>query len=339
MRLLIASTFLPPISGGAEHVAWELAQRLAQMYDVHVLTTGNKRCTIRAGRLTIHFVIRLPLLTLLYSTVANSTVKTIVGSVQPDIIHSHMALPWGYVFRNEKAKRVITCHGSDVFPPKGYPRRFFLGRALHESIATVPSRWLQKYVWEQYSIKSIVIPNGVDTKKLHPLQNHMQQKLVLFVGRFTENKGIRELAQVARTLQEYEFWLVGGTHAPREMGDLPNVRVVGLVSHNQIADYYARADLCLFPSHHENFPLVGLEAMACGKAVVASGIGFSEYIEQGVEGMLVRPGDLKGIVLAVRRLMENHDLRRNVEHNALSKAKKYDWNRIVREYQALYEGL
>jgi glycosyltransferase involved in cell wall biosynthesis len=340
MRLLVASTLLPPISGGAEHVAWELAQRLAETYDVHLLTTGNQKCTTRTGRLTVHFVNRLPLLTLLYSTVANPAVKAIVGSMQPDIIHSHMVLPWGYIFRNEKAKKVITCHGSDVFPRKRYPRRFLLDRALQNAdIVTAPSKWLTDYVEEEYDVSCTTLPNGIDTQVFAPMKGISTRKnVILYVGRFVARKGIKELVEAARTLQEYEFWLVGNPKTSTvEVPCLPNMKVIGFV--DNLALCYNQASLCVFPSHWENFPLVGLEAMACGRTIVATRLGFSEYVEDGRDGVLVEPGRSDELIQSIKYLMEDETIRTRLERNAREKAMLYDWRIIVNRYRTIYNGL
>jgi len=63
---------------------------------------------------------------------------------------------------------------------------------------------------EKYKKKTIVIPNGVDSKFFKPLKNIKQKKnVILFTGRFIELKGIREILEVAKQLPQYEFWFAG----------------------------------------------------------------------------------------------------------------------------------
>jgi glycosyltransferase involved in cell wall biosynthesis len=339
-KLLFASTYLPPIAGGAEQVAWQLAKRLANRFEVHILTTGKNR-VVREERVTIHYVNRYPLLTLLYSTVARSAIEEILRDASPDIIHCHMPLPWGYVLRGENSKKIITCHGSDIFPRKGYPIRYFLMSSLESAdCVTVQSTSAREYLTNEYGISSTVIPNGVDTKIFHPMESVTRQRnLVLFVGRFLEQKGISELIAAAKELPEYEFWLVGngGTRRPVDVPTLPNVRIIGFRA--DVVPYYGRASLCVFPSHRESFALVGLEAMACGRTLVATKTGFSEYLENGREGILVDPHDVKGLVRSIRYLMENDEVRRTFEENARKKAAGYDWDVIANRYRALYEKI
>jgi len=338
--LLIASTYLPPISGGAEQVAWELAKKLADDFEVHIITTSGG---FLKKDMSIHYVSRLPLMPLSYSTVLRFKVKKILEAISPDIIHVHMALPWGYILHNANSTKVVTCHGSDTFPEKRYPERFFLDSALsHADILTAPSRWLIKYIEEKYGRPGTTIPNGVDTNTFRPMPGlPRRDDVVLFVGRFLKLKGVLDLVEAARALPKYEFWLVGSAEGGKnaiQIPRLPNVKIVGFMPDKRtMAMHYNRATICAFPSHRENFPLVGLEAMACGKAVVATKRGFSEYIDNGLEGLLVEPHDIKGLIGSIRYLMENKAEREKLERNAKKKASLYDWEMVAREYKALYE--
>jgi len=238
---------------------------------------------------------------------------------------------------------VITLHGSDVFTArgdvlrtKGYPERYFVASALKDSgVVVSPSKWVSDYVLENYHVRPVVIPNGVDTKIFRPLGTSTSRNVILFVGRFIEEKGISDLMKVARALPEYEFLLAG--KGPLEIPALPNVKNLGF--HENTVPLYAAASVCVFPSLRENFPLVGLEAMACGKAVVATKGGFSEYIENGRDGILLESHDVQALVNSIRYLMEDETTRRRFERNARSKAAQYDWSIIAEKYGDLYESL
>jgi glycosyltransferase involved in cell wall biosynthesis len=246
-------------------------------------------------------------------------------------------LPFGYIFQSEKQiKTVITVSGSDVFPRKAYPTRFFLLSALRGSNAVIShSKWLARYLEENYQVHPVVIPNAVDTRIFRPHADSSTSNVVLFVGRFIKIKGILELLEAARELPQYEFWLAG--RGPLKIPTLPNVKILGF--HRNTAPLYAKANLCVFPSHYENFPMVGLEAMACGKALVATERGFSEYVENEKDGILIKPHDVGSLVNAVRYLMENEKTRKELERNARDKATQYDWTVIAEKYAKLYESL
>ena len=340
-RILIASTSLPPVAGGAEQAAWEVAKRLANDLEVHVLTCARH---VNSGeRLSVHRVPRVALKTLFYSTLGAPKIYRLLKMTRPEVVHSHMVLPWGYVLRNSESKKVITCHGSDVFPKKPYPMKYFVMSALQKSDAiSAPSKWLSTYVEEKYGLPCRFIPNGVDTERFRPIEGlNKRSNVVLFVGRFIRRKGVMELVRAAKELPQYEFWLVGnpGAKGAVELPSLPNIKEIGFVDVNRLVSYYNEATICAFPSHWENAPVVGLEAMACGRPLVATRLGFSEFVENGREGILVPPRDAKELVDAIRYLMENEDVRRRFEQNARKRAMQYDWGVIAQEYRALYKHL
>jgi len=336
-RLLIASTRLPPFSGGAEQVAWEAGKRLTGAYEVHILTVGTERAGLRES-VKIHYVPSARPYTLVYSTILKPRIHTVFEEISPNILHSHLALPWGYVLAKAKCARVITCHGSDVYPEQRSPRRFLVNHALHNAdVVTAPSRWLASYIEEEYNVSCMVLPNGVDTDTFRPIEGSgARDNVVLYVGRMLKRKGLLELFEAARALPEYEFWLIGDPKTDAiVMPPLPNLRVMGFV--NDLVTCYNQASICVFPSHWENFPLVGLEAMACGRAIIATKLGFSEYVENGRDGLVVEPGRPSNLIQSIKYLMENKSVRTGLERNAREKALHYDWKVIIKRYEELYE--
>jgi len=337
-RLLIASTYLPPTPGGAEQVAWETAKRLVENYDVHILTAGNDS-TCERDQITIHYIPPKRPYNLTYSTFYRNRVRTAYKSAAPDILHSHMALPWGFIFAKASCAKVVTCHGGDVYPKPKSPIRLLVNRALENAdIVTAPSRWIANYVREEYDISCRHLPNGVDTTIFKPHEGQVPNtNVVLYLGRGIERKGIFEFFEAARALPNYEFWFVGLKHPSIRVPALPNLKVLGRVKDNVAC--YNQASICVFPSHWENFPIVGLEAMACGKPIVATKLGFSEYVENGRDGLIVEPARPSELIDSIRYLMENSDERTRIGQNAREKAMQYDWNIIMQQYEALYDGL
>jgi glycosyltransferase involved in cell wall biosynthesis len=336
-RLLIASTKLPPLSGGAELVAWETARRLTTSYEVHILTVGKAKASTKEN-VQIHYAPPSRPYTLLYSTILRPRVFAPFSEVSPDILHTHQTLPWAYVFAKAKCVKIVTCHGMES--KQSYLYRFLTKRALENAdIVTAPSKSFGEYVERNYDIVCRTLPNGVDTNFFAPRNGvRSRSDVILFVGRIIPQKGIRELIKAARALPEYEFWLVGDPETKRvQIPHLSNIREMGFV--DDIVNCYNKATLCVFPSVWENFPLVGLEAMACGRTIVASRSGFSEYVDNGRDGILVEHDRPDELIESIKYLMENGSERERLERNAREKALQYDWGVIMERYRALYEGL
>ena len=335
MKILVASTYLPPVPGGAEKVAWETSIRLAEDLDVHILTTGSKNETRSIHGVVIHSVWDTRFKALFYSSIGRLFINRLVDIASFDVVHSHMALPWGYVFRGF-GRLIITCHGSEAL--NGWiPDRLSRSALRKAKTVTSPSSWLSRLVMKKYDTDCITIPNGVDTNRFRPRKDGTgQAKIVLFVGRLIERKGVLELLQAARALENYEFWFAGEGPLKRAIS-FKNTRYLGFV--DDVVDIYNQATLCVFPSHWEPFGIVGLEAMACGKAVIATELGFSEYIDSWKDGVIINGRDVEALVEAIQRLMEDEDERSRIEANARAKALQYDWNIVTSRYEELYKSM
>lgn len=121
--------------------------------------------------------------------------------------------------------------------------------------------------------------NGVDHHLFEPADAHVRAKLrkqfgmsnkqrqLLFVGRFVEKKGLPAIRELAAAHPHWDFSLVGSGPIDPSEWKLPNVRLLGRKSREELAALYRAADALVLPSVGEGFPLVVQEAMACGLPV------------------------------------------------------------------------
>src|SRR5207302_663265 len=92
---------------------------------------------------------------------------------------------------------------------------------------------------------------------------------------------------------------------------------------HDLPTWYARATACVVPSRWEGFPFVALEAMSCGRPVVASAVGgLVELIQSGADGLLVPPGDSQKLADAITRLLADPDLARRLGTAARAKVEQ-----------------
>jgi glycosyltransferase involved in cell wall biosynthesis len=216
--------------------------------------------------------------------------------------------------------------------------KYFLKNILYNSdlILSLGS-WQLKYLSSKYKTKSDDISNGVDSKMFKPLKNIQQRNnVVFFTGRFMDIKGIRELLNVAKQLSEYEFWFAGqGPLA--DLINLSNTKNLGFKTTEELVKLYNQATICVFPSYSEAFGNVGIEAMSCGRAVIATPLGFSEYIENEKDGIIIPSKDEKSLKDAIVDLMENPSKRKELEKNARKKALNYTWDKVAKQYIKIYK--
>src|SRR5919201_1923846 len=106
---------------------------------------------------------------------------------------------------------------------------------------------------------------------------------------------------------------------------------LGFVPHDDLGALYGRAAVVVCPSYREGLPLCVLEAMAHGRPVVATAVGgIPEFVEDGVTGYLVEPGDVAGLRAAIERLLADPLLRRRMGREARKRVtERCSWDRVT----------
>lgn len=206
----------------------------------------------------------------------------------------------------------------------------------------------------------VVIPNPVNTSLFRPIHNSGPDANaeVLYLGRFAPLKGLDVLLeavpQICEAVPEARVTLIGAgmdKSNATEAGGTPDswlptqfadrVRVMPYVPRSQLPAVYARAAICVVPSRWEPFGYTCAEAMACGKAVVASRAGgLAEMIEDQVSGLLVEPGDSLALAEAIVQLLRDAGLREEMGRAARQRAEEMFSSRVVvPKMVKLYRGL
>ena len=141
--------------------------------------------------------------------------------------------------------------------------------------------------------------------------------LVLLVGDGPERKGLEKEA--------------------KRIGVDDRLRFEGFVAHERLPALLAHADLLVLPSLYEELGTVPLEAMQAGLPIVASETGgVPEVIEDGVNGMLVPPGDPEALARAIDRLLADRNLARRLSAGT---GKDYDWEVLAERVLRVYRGV
>ncbi|HEX4824877.1 MAG TPA: glycosyltransferase [Candidatus Polarisedimenticolaceae bacterium] len=232
-------------------------------------------------------------------------------------------------------------------------------RAAHvaDFFVTV-SEDLKRYFVDDLSVRpeSIeVIPNGVDVGLFHPgaapsdVGNDADGRRLITVGRLTEAKDHSNLIAAVDLLRQagesVQLVIVGDGElrasleaeiARRNLGAF--VTLAGARTDPQ--RFLREADIFVLSSAREGFPVVILEAMASGLAVVSTDVGgISEVLKTDENGLLVRPGDPAALAAAVRRLLSDSALRSSLGTRARETVvNRFSLRSSVERYEKLYEG-
>ncbi|MGI8802299.1 MAG: glycosyltransferase family 4 protein [Solirubrobacteraceae bacterium] len=182
-----------------------------------------------------------------------------------------------------------------------------------------------------------IVANPIDAVRFRAGREPLEPLTLLVVGRIEHNKGqdvaVEALASIRRAVPGARLLLVGADSELAGVGGsalaalrrraaalgLPDgaLMATGAVDRSELPEHYAQAGVCLVPSRFEAFPYTCLEAMACGRPVVASRTGgLEEIISDGRDGLLVGPGDAASLAGAVLRLLGAPDLRRRLGSTA-----------------------
>jgi glycosyltransferase involved in cell wall biosynthesis len=203
--------------------------------------------------------------------------------------------------------------------------------------------------------KLITIQNGVEVNQYETAIPQDRDKwglkrgdlLIGCVGRLSPEKGHTVLVQALRKVisrhPHARLVLVGDgeekqrlEHLAADLNIEPFVRFLGLRS--DVPEVLAACDLFALPSIQEGFPMVILEALAAGKAVVASEVGaIPDVIRQDVTGLLVPPGDVNALADALCLLVEDEKARQRMGQSGRKLVREaYDFERTVGQYDDLY---
>lgn len=221
-----------------------------------------------------------------------------------------------------------------------------LMKKLHGKITVSRAalNYINKYFpGEEY----FIIPNGIDIERFSPegpvRKEFTNGKLnILFVGRLEKRKGLGHLisacAILKKKLPDFRLIVVGpgtrlrsGYQEQAKELELDNVVFTDFVSDVELPEYYRTADIYCAPAiGGESFGIVLLEAMACGKPVIASNIeGYAGVLNHNEEGLLVPPGDEEALAEAIIFLSENRSLRELMGAKGKVKAKEYSWENVA----------
>jgi glycosyltransferase involved in cell wall biosynthesis len=205
-----------------------------------------------------------------------------------------------------------------------------------------------------------IIPNSINCDDFNVKEFQNAEPIVLYFGTLIRKKGLLELPfifnEVIKNMPTAKLYLVGkdsfdilsGNHSTWDMmqglfssAALKNVNYLGEVPYNEIKNYINDASVCVFPTFAEALPVSWIEAMAMGKAIVASNIGWSpEIIEDQKNGFLVHPKDHELFAGKIVDLLRDENLLKQIGFQARLHIENYfDAHKIAKINTHFYTSI
>ena len=370
MRILVLNHEFPPIGGGGGRAAEDICRELSKRgYEIKVLTAhikGSPREEERDG----YHIIRLPSLrTQVYKASFLSmaayvlaglwTGRRLIRSFKPDVIHAHFAVPAGALARALSwmtgIPYVLTVHLGDV--PGGVPEKtggwfrwvypFTRGIWRNANQIIAVSKFTRQLALKNYNVKIQVIPNGVDLGTLQPNRIQLNQPpLIVFAGRFMAQKNPLQLVQTLRELKKLQWQCVMIGDGPLMQGvrravsesDLEDrFQFTGWIGPQDVLNWFDRSDILFMPSRSEGLPVVGVQALAKGLAIVASQVGgFVDLVDHDKNGYLIQQENVAQFSTSLLGLLSDSNRLLSFRNASLEKAKCFEIIQVVNEYENIF---
>jgi glycosyltransferase involved in cell wall biosynthesis len=365
MKILVTANYYPEKGGGIEIVAANLISRFRDSghevrwvaadvrHTQHTPREGDR--PIRAWNFTekrLGFPYPIPHPADLFATREDVA--------WADVIHIHdcLYLHNQYIFWQARRLRkpVILTQQIAVVP---YQQRYkvALQRAAYHSIGKATFRRTNQVVFVSETVKSwfetfvrfrkspLVIPNGVDLNLFGEENNGESlptgaSPSLLFVGRFTQKKGLALIREVAAARADWSWTLVGtpGEIDPGAWG-LLNVTVLPPCSQAELKKLYRSANVLVLPSVGEGFPLVVAEAMGCGTPVVI-GADFAAALSGLEDCVAVAELTTSGLLRTIEGIVSNHARAAKLSEAGINFATRYlNWDSAADTYLHRFETI
>ena len=370
MRILVLNHEFPPVGGGGGRAAESICQALAKRgHEIKVLTSLFKDLPREEQRDGFD-IIRIPTLRtqpfrasflsmVIYVLSGLWAGLRLVRLCRPDVIHVHFAVPAGalawMLCKLTRVPYVLTAHLGDV--PGGVPEKTndwfrwifpttrWIWRDASARVAV--SEYTRSLALKHYNEEVLVIPNGIDVGGDNSTSIRVNNPpVIVFAGRFMEQKSP---LQVIRTLNEikdipWKCVMIGdGPLMPdvkksiSELGLGDRFILTGWITPDEVMKQFERSDILFMPSLSEGLPVVGVQALSKGLAIVASRVGgFVDLVDENQNGYLIETGNTEGFKTRLQEMLENPSRLLSLRQASLKKANSFEITQIAEQYEKIF---
>ena len=368
MRILQLGKFYP-IIGGVERVMYDLVEGISKLHiQVDMLCASNSN---KSHEIIVNDYAKI------YCTATwKKMLATMISpqmiiqlrkiAAQYDIIHVHHPDPMAALslfFSGYKGKVVLHWH-SDILKQKialklFMPLQNWLINRANVIVGTTPKYIEESPFLQNVNLRKIAIPIGIepilgDKNKVEEIRHRYNGKKIIFsLGRLVGYKGFPFLIDAALSLPDDYVILIGGGGPLKEnleaqiksKGLSSKVHLLGRVPDEDLPDYFEACDVYVMSSiwKTEAFGIVQIEAMSCGKPIVATkipGSGVSWVNEDMVTGLNVEPENAEAIADAILKITSNREAYMTYSNNAKKRYEQlFQKEMMIEKCLALYKNL
>jgi glycosyltransferase involved in cell wall biosynthesis len=283
----------------------------------------------------------------------------LIGISRPDIIHAHFAVPSGalawMLSLLTGIPYIITAHLGDV--PGGVPEqtdRWFrwlmpftypIWRRAKKVVAV--SEHTRQLALQHYQVDVDVIPNGADVQHLLPKEIQINEPpRLVFAGRFVQQKNPLAIVKILSQLKDLNWHCAMLGDGPlfeevkREIekeGMQTRFEMPGWVTPDDVLAWFSKSDILFMPSLSEGLPVVGVQALAKGLALVVSRIGgFMDLVDEGSNGFLIELEDHEKFIQTLRHVLADREFLITCRKSSLRKSMAFDLPRVAEQYQIIF---
>jgi glycosyltransferase involved in cell wall biosynthesis len=195
-----------------------------------------------------------------------------------------------------------------------------------------------------------VIYNGVRLQDFDDITPYVHPRpYILAIGRHVRQKGFDVLLRsfallTSRRQTDHDLVLAGDGTERTQLEELANclgvskrVHFIGRVDRVAAAGLFCGCSYFVLPSRHEPLGIVNIEAMAAGKAVIATRVGgVPEIVQDGITGLLVDSDSIEPMADAMLKLCRDAGLRQRLGSCGAAQVSRFDWEVIAAEYLTVY---
>jgi glycogen(starch) synthase len=379
MRIAIFSSSFAPHLGGVEELVRQLAHHYRQAGHEPVVVTNRWPQSLPAqetheGIPVYRYPFRIPEGPLRARARYLASVRSVRNAIamtlrahDVEIVHvqcvSSNGLYAKLAARELGLPLIVTAQGERTMDAdRIYERSPFMNGLLRNLLATgthitACSRDtledLERFAGSSFGARATVIYNGINAAEFAAsgLAHDHPRPYVFAIGRWVPQKGfdvlLRAFAEAAEhPWFEHDLLLAGEGEQRqaletlvRDLGLRDRVHLLGRADRPTAVRLFKGCSFVVLPSRHEPFGIVNVEAMAAGKALIATRVGgVAEFVTDGRNGILIQPDDPQALGAAMMRLAGDPALRERLAADGLSTASRFDWARITDEYLAVYEA-